>query len=244
VHPPRAAATLRVEISDLGVSLARTDGGSQVALTLASAYAGERTIAIGFGGVRVIREGAVTRLLRYTAQLLEPWGTAARVELRGLRPAARRTVLSAIATQPDLAVTAVARRGVVVAPAADEWLRANAAYAGLSVNRRKMLLLGSRDGEHCIWCGKPLTHRCPDATVDHVVCRSRGGSNAIENLVLACAACNHRRADLPADLWLERCVQRGLEVDTAAVSAALRRAQREHRQRRRRAAVLAWAEAA
>jgi hypothetical protein len=171
--------------------------------------------------------------------MLEPWGCEGRVELRGLRPSVRRTVLSAIATQPDLAVTAVARRGVVVAPAADEWLRSNAAYAGLSVNRRKMLLLGSRDGEHCIWCGKPLTHRCADATVDHVVCRSHGGSNALENLVLACAACNHKRADLPADLWLERCVQRGLAVDTAAVNAALRRAEREHRQRRRRAA-LAW----
>jgi hypothetical protein len=235
---------LRVEISELGVSLARSDGGAQAALALAAAYTGERTIAIGFGGVRIVRAGAVARLLRYTARLIEPWGPEGRVELRGLRPAARRTVLAAIAEQPELAVTAVARRGVVVAPAADEWLRANAAYASLSANRRKMLLLGSRDGEHCIWCGKPLTHRCADATVDHVVCRSRGGSNALENLVLACAACNHRRADLPADLWLERCVRRGLEVDTAAVSAALRRAQREHRQRRRRAAVLAWAEAA
>lgn len=143
-------------------------------------------------------------------------------------------MLTAVAEHPDLTLTAVARRGIVLAPAADEWLRANAAYVGLSLNRRKMLLLGSRDGERCIWCSKPLTHRCADATVDHVVCRSRGGSNGLENLVLACAACNHLRADMPADAWLERCAELGLAVDTAAATAALRRAGRDQTRRRRR----------
>jgi hypothetical protein len=237
------AAKLRVEIAELGLSLARSDGATQAALALGAAYAGERTITIGFGGVRVVRPGAVTKMVRYAARLLEPWGSEARVELRGLRPAARRTVLVAVAADPELAVAAVARRGVVVAPAPDDWLRTNAAYVGLSANRRKMVLLETRDGEQCIWCGKALTHRCPDATVDHVVCRSRGGSNSLENLVLACADCNHRRADAPADVWLERCIELGLAVDTAAVSAALRRSQRDRTRRRRRDAIR-WAEAA
>ncbi len=214
MHP--SGAKLRLELSELGLSLARSDAGNQAALAIGAAYGGERTIAIGFGGVRVVRPGAVTRMLRYAARLLEPWGCEARVELRGLRPAARRTVLYAVAADPELSVTAVARRGVVLAPAPDDWLRANAAYVDLSTNRRKMALLGSRDGEQCIWCGKALTHRSADATVDHVVCRSRGGSNSLENLVLACAACNHHRADAPAEAWLERCIATGAAVDTAA----------------------------
>jgi hypothetical protein len=242
------SAKLRVEIADLGLSLARSDGATRAALALGAAYGGERTITIGFGGVRVVRPGTVTKMIRYAARLLEPWGAEARVELRGLRPAARRTILVAVAADPELSVTAVARRGVVVAPAPapDEWLRANTADVGLSANRRKMVLLAGRDGEQCIWCGKELTHRCPDATVDHVVCRSRGGSNSLENLVLACAACNHRRADAPAEAWLERCIALGAAVDTAAVAAAIRRSGRGERQRRRRLAAeaAAWAEAA
>jgi HNH endonuclease len=239
------SAKLRLEIADLGLSLARSDAGAQAALALGAAYRGERTIAIGFGGVRVVRAAAVTKMLQYAARLLEPWGCEARLELRGLRPAARRTVLMAVAAEAELAVTAVARRGIVVAPAPDEWLRSNAVYAGLSANRRKMVLLGGRDGERCIWCGKELSYRSPDATVDHVVCRSRGGSNSIENLVLACAACNHRRADAPVEEWLERCLALELDVDTAALTAAIRRSERDRRQRRRRyAAVDLWAEAA
>lgn len=47
----------------------------------------------------------------------------------------------------------------------------------------------------CIHCGKrhsigldgdPLTH----ATVEHIVPRAHGGSNAVENLAIACARCN------------------------------------------------------
>jgi len=88
-----------------------------------------------------------------------------------------------------------------------------------------MLLLVARDGEHCVWCRQQLTHVSPEATVDHVRCRSRGGSNTLDNLVLACARCNHRRSDQPADAWLWRCVALGLSVDRVAVTAAIRRAE-------------------
>lgn len=33
-------------------------------------------------------------------------------------------------------------------------------------------------------------------TLDHVVPRSRGGTNRLKNLVLACATCNHRKGSL------------------------------------------------
>jgi hypothetical protein len=243
VHAGRASK-LRVDLADLGLELARRDTGARAAIALAGLYDGERTIAIGLGGLGVVRPSAIAQVLRSAAHLLGSWGPEARVEIRGLRPSARRVVLAAVEAQRDLTVTALARRAVVVAPAGDDWLRAHAAYAGLTANRRRMMLLASRDGEHCVWCTKPLTYRCPDATVDHIVCRSRGGSNSLENLVLACARCNHRRADALAETWLENRLASGIEVDTVAARAAIRRAERDFQQRRRRFLLAVQAEAA
>jgi 5-methylcytosine-specific restriction endonuclease McrA len=44
-----------------------------------------------------------------------------------------------------------------------------------------------RDGYRCRYCGAPAT------TVDHVVPRSRGGSDDPTNLVAACARCNRAK---------------------------------------------------
>ncbi len=44
---------------------------------------------------------------------------------------------------------------------------------------------------NCRWCRKSL--RIDEATLDHVIPISQGGSNRIENLVLACGACNQSR---------------------------------------------------
>lgn len=46
-----------------------------------------------------------------------------------------------------------------------------------------------RDGRTCAYCGGP------GDTVDHVLPRSRGGSNNWDNLVCACRPCNNRKAD-------------------------------------------------
>lgn len=40
----------------------------------------------------------------------------------------------------------------------------------------------------CFYCGKPLSRQ--KATKDHVVPRSKGGSNAQRNIVDACRKCN------------------------------------------------------
>ena len=54
---------------------------------------------------------------------------------------------------------------------------------------RKKQILASRDGgARCRYCGVRLKLR--RLTIDHVVPRSRGGSNALTNLVLACGPCN------------------------------------------------------
>jgi HNH endonuclease len=44
---------------------------------------------------------------------------------------------------------------------------------------------------YCQWCQCPLTRTT--ATTDHLIPRSRGGSNAWHNLCLACRSCNQER---------------------------------------------------
>lgn len=225
---------LRLELGDLDVKLTRAGGGSRAALELAAAYRGERTIVLGFAGVGAVRRAALSRLLAQGYALLEPWARQARLELRSLRPSVRRELLLWTAEQRELELVGMGRRALTLAPQPAREERAGP----LGANRRRMLLLAERDGEHCVWCGKTLSYRSADATVDHVRCRSDGGADAIDNLVLACAACNHRRANRSAELWLRHCLASELDVDERAVVAAIHRAQqaRPRVQRLRRAA--------
>jgi 5-methylcytosine-specific restriction endonuclease McrA len=47
----------------------------------------------------------------------------------------------------------------------------------------------ARDGGRCVYCSAPAT------SLDHVVPRSRGGTHTWDNVVSACARCNHVKAD-------------------------------------------------
>ena len=77
-----------------------------------------------------------------------------------------------------------------------------------------------RDGERCVWCGRPCTGLVR-ATTDHLVPKVKGGPSWLENEVVACGRCNRERGHLsPAD-WLAECERRGWEPDVAAVSRAL-----------------------
>ena len=57
---------------------------------------------------------------------------------------------------------------------------------------------------NCFYCGVDFCDEAASTqrTVDHRVARSRGGSNALSNLVFACYACNQRKRDLPEDQFI------------------------------------------
>jgi 5-methylcytosine-specific restriction endonuclease McrA len=56
------------------------------------------------------------------------------------------------------------------------------------ISRRALF---ARDGWRCVYCGT-AGHRL---TLDHVVPRSKGGASVWENVVTACAPCNHRKGN-------------------------------------------------
>ncbi|MGK2929024.1 MAG: HNH endonuclease [Acidimicrobiales bacterium] len=73
----------------------------------------------------------------------------------------------------------------------------------------------------CFYCGVAFATAGPDhRTVDHRVPRSRGGSDAVGNLVFACYRCNQRKRDRPegdflASEWL---AQRRADVSVPSPS--------------------------
>jgi 5-methylcytosine-specific restriction endonuclease McrA len=63
---------------------------------------------------------------------------------------------------------------------------------------RRVEVLAKTDG-CCFYCLAPLEGHWE---IDHVVPRSRGGSNRFENLVPACADCNHDKGARTPEEWL------------------------------------------
>jgi hypothetical protein len=61
----------------------------------------------------------------------------------------------------------------------------------MQVVSRKNIFL--RDGERCMYCGEKF--KTSELTLDHVIPKSRGGSQSWSNLVSCCAKDNHRKGD-------------------------------------------------
>lgn len=61
-------------------------------------------------------------------------------------------------------------------------------YKKVELSRRNIL---RRDGFACQYCGT----RSAPLTIDHVIPRSRGGTDTWENLVTACIPCNNRKGN-------------------------------------------------
>ncbi len=83
-------------------------------------------------------------------------------------------------------------------------------------SRRGVLV---RDRHRCAYCGRRAT------TVDHIVPRSRGGTDTWLNTVAACAADNHRKADrTPAQAGMALLVKPFEPTPADALLLALNRA--------------------
>jgi len=78
-----------------------------------------------------------------------------------------------------------------------------------------------RDGNSCVWCGRPL-ERLVAATTEHVVPRIKGGPSWIENEVAACRRCNGQRGHLTPAEWIDECERRGWQPSRDAIVGALR----------------------
>jgi len=57
----------------------------------------------------------------------------------------------------------------------------------LKVNRARIY---KRDGHKCVYCGSNK-----NLTIDHVLPKSRGGTNRWTNLVTCCGSCNRKKGD-------------------------------------------------
>jgi 5-methylcytosine-specific restriction endonuclease McrA len=58
-----------------------------------------------------------------------------------------------------------------------------------------------RDGSACFSCGRDLLPR--EMTIDHKIPLSRGGSDSIENMEIACEPCNREKGCMTAEEWAE-----------------------------------------
>lgn len=59
-------------------------------------------------------------------------------------------------------------------------------------NKRRRVY--ERDGHRCVECGRPESEENP-LTIDHIIPRSRGGTDAETNLQTMCFRCNQEKAD-------------------------------------------------
>lgn len=71
--------------------------------------------------------------------------------------------------------------------------RARRSSGSMPGRGRKRALLLRRDGPECWYCACDMPE--DDMTIEHLINRSDGGSNHVDNLVLAHGLCNRRAAN-------------------------------------------------
>lgn len=86
----------------------------------------------------------------------------------------------------------------------------------------QILRLIARDGDQCVWCSTHLT--LEKITLDHVVPHGQGGSNRLENLLLACESCNGRRGHRSVELTIEHFGYGARVMRLDVLEAAIKRA--------------------
>jgi len=98
--------------------------------------------------------------------------------------------------------------------------------SGHWITKERREAVYARDSHTCVYCGgTPDGSAGAILTLDHVVARENGGSNASDNLVTSCRSCNSSKQDRSMRSFYADLRARG--IDTNAVS------RRVHSQRRR-----------
>jgi len=69
------------------------------------------------------------------------------------------------------------------------------AKANAAIGKKDRFEIFKRDGFSCAYCGR--TPPAVTLQVDHIHPKSKGGSNAPENLITACVDCNQGKTNLP-----------------------------------------------
>jgi hypothetical protein len=103
----------------------------------------------------------------------------------------------------------------------------------LSVRIYMRTRLAEAQNWHCCWCGCDATHlrgKSNSATVEHIIPRSKGGSDDMENLAMACERCNTRRGVTDIDVFMSG---KGNPVGTKISTRESQRLARERRYRKR-----------
>lgn len=83
------------------------------------------------------------------------------------------------------------------------------------IRPEKRLAIYLRDEFRCVYCGRDLHRVGPEEiNLDHIVCRSHGGSNDATNLVTACKTCNCSRGDKKLSQWADESTRRAVRRQT------------------------------
>ena len=63
----------------------------------------------------------------------------------------------------------------------------------IRISRRKRLIAWRNHDAHCYFCKTLIT--LAEMTIDHLIPKSKGGTNHISNLVPCCKPCNQKKAN-------------------------------------------------
>lgn len=75
--------------------------------------------------------------------------------------------------------------------------------------RRGLDAMFERAGNSCVWCGRVLSARHLESSYEHVIPKSRQGSNHHHNLLPACMLCNNRRSNMSPAAWIAQLIDEG-----------------------------------
>jgi len=68
-----------------------------------------------------------------------------------------------------------------------------------SQRRLKTKIFGNKQSIPCVFCSTLLSFN--DATIEHVIPLSKGGTHNHENLTISCFDCNNERGTVPFEEW-------------------------------------------